>query len=192
MIVDNSGHFNWIPMKRLFRLAEGIDAINNVFGKIAMWAILASCVISCGNAFIRFIFSNSSNGWLEIQWYLFATAVMLGASSVLRLNEHVRVDLIYGQVSARRKVQIDLFGLIVFLLPVMSLMLVLSWPLFYDKWVIGEMSSNAGGLLRWPVWLMLPLGFFMVLLQGISEIIKRIGWLRDEYQMAIVYERPLQ
>ena len=192
MIVDNSGHFNWIPMKRLFRLAEGIDAINNVFGKIAMWAILASCVISCGNAFIRFIFSNSSNGWLEIQWYLFATAVMLGASNVLRLNEHVRVDLIYGQVSARRKVQIDLFGLIVFLLPVMSLMLVLSWPLFYDKWVIGEMSSNAGGLLRWPVWLMLPLGFFMVLLQGISEIIKRIGWLRNEYQMAIVYERPLQ
>ena len=192
MIAENSGQFNWIPMKRLFRLAEGIDALNNAFAKIATWAILASCVISCGNAFIRFIFSNSSNGWLEIQWYLFAAAVMLGASNVLRLNEHVRVDLIYGQVSARRKVQIDLFGLIVFLLPVMSLMLVLSWPLFYDKWVIGEMSSNAGGLLRWPVWLMLPLGFFMVLLQGISEIIKRIGWLRDEYQMAIVYERPLQ
>ena len=179
-------------MRRLFQLAEGIDALNNALAKIAMWAILASCVISCANAFIRFIFSNSSNGWLEIQWYLFATAVMLGASNVLRLNEHVRVDLIYGQVSARRKVQIDLFGLIVFLLPVMSLMLVLSWPLFYDKWVIGEMSSNAGGLLRWPVWLMLPLGFFMVLLQGISEIIKRIGWLRNEYQMAIVYERPLQ
>jgi TRAP-type mannitol/chloroaromatic compound transport system permease small subunit len=192
MIAENSGQFNWIPMKRLFRLAEGIDALNNAFAKIATWAILASCVISCGNAFIRFIFSNSSNGWLEIQWYLFAAAVMLGASNVLRLNEHVRVDLIYGQVSARRKVQIDLFGLIVFLLPVMSLMLVLSWPLFYDKWVIGEMSSNAGGLLRWPVWLMLPLGFFMVLLQGISEIIKRIGWLRNEYQMAIVYERPLQ
>jgi TRAP-type mannitol/chloroaromatic compound transport system permease small subunit len=192
MIANNSGQFNWIPMKRLFRLAEGIDALNNALAKIAMWAILASCVISCGNAFIRFIFSNSSNGWLEIQWYLFATAVMLGASTVLRLNEHVRVDLIYGQVSARRKVQIDLFGFIVFLLPVMSLMLVLSWPLFYDKWVIGEMSSNAGGLLRWPVWLMLPLGFFMVLLQGISEIIKRIGWLRNEYQMAIVYERPLQ
>ncbi len=192
MIAENSGQFNWIPMKRLFRLAEGIDALNNAFAKIATWAILASCVISCGNAFIRFIFSNSSNGWLEIQWYLFAAAVMLGASNVLRLNEHVRVDLIYGQVSARRKVQIDLFGLIVFLLPVMSLMLVLSWPLFYDKWVIGEMSSNAGGLLRWPVWLMLPLGFFMVLLQGISEIIKRIGWLRNEYEMAIVYERPLQ
>ena len=192
MIAENSGQFNWIPMKRLFRLAEGIDALNNAFAKIATWAILASCVISCGNAFIRFIFSNSSNGWLEIQWYLFAAAVMLGASNVLRLNEHVRVDLIYGQVSARRKVQIDLFGLIVFLLPVMSLMLVLSWPLFYDKWVIGEMSSNAGGLLRWPVWLMLPLGFFMVLLQGISEIIKRIGWLRNEYQIAIVYERPLQ
>lgn len=179
-------------MRRLFRLAEGIDALNNALAKIAMWAILVSCVISCANAFIRFIFSNSSNGWLEIQWYLFATAVMLGASNVLRLNEHVRVDLIYGQVSARRKVQIDLFGLIVFLLPVMSLMIVLSWPLFYDKWVIGEMSSNAGGLLRWPVWLMLPLGFFMVLLQGISEIIKRIGWLRNEYQIAIVYERPLQ
>lgn len=179
-------------MKLLFRLAEGIDELNNLLGRIAMWAILASCVISSANAFIRFIFSNSSNGWLEIQWYLFAAAVMLGASNVLRLNEHVRVDLIYGQISARRKVQVDLLGLIVFLVPVMSLMIVLSWPLFYDKLVMGEMSGNAGGLIRWPVWLMLPLGFFMVLLQGISEIIKRIGWLRNEYEMAIVYERPLQ
>ena len=179
-------------MNFFIRIAEGIDALNNRFGVLAMWAILASCVISCGNAFIRCLFSNSSNGWLEIQWYLFALAVMLGASNVLRLNEHVRVDLIYGQISARRKVMVDLFGLVFFLLPVMGLMVYLSWPLFYDKLLTGEMSSNASGLIRWPVWLMLPLGFFMVLLQGISEIIKRVGWLRNAYEMAIVYERPLQ
>jgi TRAP-type mannitol/chloroaromatic compound transport system permease small subunit len=179
-------------MKPLLKIAETIDSINNRFAVFAMWAIFVSCAISSGNAFIRFIFSKSSNGWLEIQWYLFAAAVMLGASTVLRVNEHVRVDVIYGQLQIKTKVFIDLFGLVFFLIPVMSLMMYLAWPLFIDKVFSGEMSSNAGGLIRWPVWMTMPLGFLMVLLQGFSEIIKRVGWLTNQYEMNLVYERPLQ
>ena len=179
-------------MKPLLKIAETIDSINNRFAVFAMWAIFVSCAISSGNAFIRFIFSKSSNGWLEIQWYLFAAAVMLGASTVLRVNEHVRVDVIYGQLQTKTKVFIDLFGLVFFLIPVMSLLMYLAWPLFIDKFYSGEMSSNAGGLIRWPVWMTMPLGFLMVLLQGFSEIIKRVGWLTKQYEMNLVYERPLQ
>ena len=179
-------------MKPLLKIAETIDSINNRFAVFAMWAIFVSCAISSGNAFIRFIFSKSSNGWLEIQWYLFAAAVMLGASTVLRVNEHVRVDVIYGQLQTKTKVFIDLFGLDFFLIPVMSLMMYLAWPLFIDKVFSGEMSSNEGGLIRWPVWMTMPLGFLMVLLQGFSEIIKRVGWLTHQYEMNLVYERPLQ
>ena len=179
-------------MKPLLKIAETIDSINNRFAVFAMWAIFVSCAISSGNAFIRFIFSKSSNGWLEIQWYLFAAAVMLGASTVLRVNEHVRVDVIYGQLQTKTKVFIDLFGLVFFLIPVMGLMMYLAWPLFTDKVFSGEMSSNAGGLIRWPVWMTMPLGFLMVLLQGFSEIIKRVGWLTKQYEMNLVYERPLQ
>jgi len=179
-------------MNPLLKIAETIDSINNRFAVFAMWAIFVSCAISSGNAFIRFIFSKSSNGWLEIQWYLFAAAVMLGASTVLRVNEHVRVDVIYGQLQTKTKVFIDLFGLVFFLIPVMGLMMYLAWPLFIDKVFSGEMSSNAGGLIRWPVWMTMPLGFLMVLLQGFSEIIKRVGWLTNQYEMNLVYERPLQ
>lgn len=179
-------------MKPLLSLAEFIDAFNNRFGSLANWAVLLSCFISCANAVFRFGFSLSSNAWLEIQWYLFAGAVMLGASMVLRVNEHVRVDVIYGQLSARTKVMVDLFGLIFFLLPVMTLMVYLSLPLFLQMFNSGEMSSNAGGLIRWPAMMMLPLGFSMVFLQGLSEIIKRVGWLTGQYEMSLVYERPLQ
>ena len=181
-----------MPMKPLLSLAEFIDAVNNRFGTLANWAVLLSCFISCANAVLRFGFTLSSNAWLEIQWYLFAGAVMLGASMVLRVNEHVRVDVIYGQLSARIKVMVDLFGLTVFLLPVMALMIYLSLPLFLQMFNSGEMSSNAGGLIRWPAMLMLPLGFSMVFLQGVSEIIKRVGWLSGQYEMSLVYERPLQ
>ena len=113
-------------MKPLLKIAETIDSINNRFAVFAMWAIFVSCAISSGNAFIRFIFSKSSNGWLEIQWYLFAAAVMLGASTVLRVNEHVRVDVIYGALKARSRAYIDLFGLLSFLMPAMSLFFLLA------------------------------------------------------------------
>jgi len=118
--------------------------------------------------------------------------VMLGAPLVLKLNEHVRVDIFYGRLKGHGAVYVDLFGLVVFLLPVMGLMAYLSWPLFVKMYVTGEMSSNAGGLIRWPAMLMLPLGFGWMFLQGLGEIIKRVAFLRGEYEMDTHYEKPVQ
>ncbi|MFY9513404.1 MAG: TRAP transporter small permease subunit [Rubrivivax sp.] len=179
-------------MKAALTFAHGVDRLNNAFGKLAEWAVLLSCLISAGNAIVRYGLSISSNAWLEIQWYLFAVAVMLGASVVLRINEHVRVDLAYARYSTRTKVLVDLFGLTFFLLPVMAAMLFYAWPMFVDRWVSGEVSQSAGGLVRWPVVLTMPLGFGLLALQGLAEIIKRVAWLRHEYEMDTHYERPLQ
>jgi TRAP-type mannitol/chloroaromatic compound transport system permease small subunit len=181
-----------VPMKALLPLAHGIDKLNNGFGRIAEWAVLASCFISAGNALVRYGFNIGSNSWLEIQWYLFAVAVMFGASQVLRVNEHVRVDLAYARYSTHGKVYVDIFGLVVFLMPVMVAMIYFSWPLFLDKFHSGEMSQSAGGLIRWPVALTMPLGFSLLILQALSELIKRVAWLRHEYEMDTHYERPLQ
>jgi TRAP-type mannitol/chloroaromatic compound transport system permease small subunit len=179
-------------LKSLLSLAHGIDWCNDQLAQVAKWAVILSCFISCTNAVVRYVFDIGSNGWLEIQWYLFAACVMLGAAQVLRVNEHVRVDVIYGLLQARNKVYIDLFGLVFFLMPAMLLMLWFSAPLFWKMLMSHEMSSNAGGLVRWPAMLMLPLGFASVVLQGCSEIIKRLGWLSNQYEMSIQYERPLQ
>lgn len=179
-------------MQPLLALAHWIDRLNDGFGALAKWAVILACAISAGNAFIRYGLDISSNGWLEIQWYLFAACVMLGASQVLRLNEHVRVDIFYGRLSSRGRVWVDLLGLLLLLLPSMAVMLYHALPLFLQMWRSGEMSSNAGGLIRWPAMLMLPLGFALVILQGISEAIKRAGWLMDRYDMDMHYERPLQ
>lgn len=179
-------------MKALLAFAQAVDKVNDGFAKFAEWAALLSGVISAANAVVRYSLNISSNGWLEIQWYLFAACVMLGASQVLRVNEHVRVDLLYARYPLPVKVWVDLLGLVFFLLPVMAAMLYFSWPLFLDRLHTGEMSQSAGGLIRWPVILMLPLGFGLVLLQGLSEIIKRVGWLTHRFEMDTHYERPLQ
>ncbi|WP_395685642.1 TRAP transporter small permease subunit [Caenimonas koreensis] len=179
-------------MKALLKLSLGIDWINERIGWLASVAVLLTALISAGNAFVRYIFDISSNGWLEIQWYLFAGIVMLGASVVLKLNEHVRVDLIYGKLKGNAPVYVDLFGLIFFLLPVMMLMVYLSWPLLVKMYVMNEMSNNAGGLVRWPAMLMLPLGFGLMCLQGFSEIVKRICYLMGIHQMDTHYEKPVQ
>jgi TRAP-type mannitol/chloroaromatic compound transport system permease small subunit len=179
-------------MRQLLALAKGIDWINDRFGWIAEWAVFLSCFISAGNALVRYIFDSSSNGLLEIQWYLFAVCVMLGASQVLRVNEHVRVDIFYARLSGHGKVYVDLFGLIFFLLPVMAAMVWFAWPVFMRMLSSGEMSNNAGGLVRWPAMLTLPLGFSLVFLQGLSEIVKRVGWLMHLHEMDTHYERPLQ
>ncbi|MES2936678.1 MAG: TRAP transporter small permease subunit [Pseudomonadota bacterium] len=179
-------------MKLLLAFAHWVDWVTDRFGFIAKWAVLLSCFISAGNAFIRYGLDISSNGWLEIQWYLFAACVMLGAPQVLRLNEHVRVDLFYGRLSARRRVWVDLLGILFFLLPAMGVMLYFGWPLFLSMLRSGEMSSNAGGLIRWPAMATLPLGFTLMILQGVSEAIKRVGWLTHTYEMDMHYERPLQ
>ncbi len=179
-------------MKALLALAHGIDWISDRFGVIAKWAAILSCFISAGNAFVRYGLDVSSNAWLEIQWYLFSACVMLGAAQVLRVNEHVRVDVLYGRLQGRGRAVVDLLGLVFFLLPSMIVMLYFALPLFVRFYVTQEVSSNAGGLIRWPAMLMLPLGFGLVLLQGISEIIKRVGWLMNVYEMDTHYERPLQ
>lgn len=169
-----------------------VDRVNDVFAEIASWFILASCVISAGNAAIRYVVGYSSNAWLEVQWYLFGGVVLLGAAQALRLNEHVRVDLVYGSVSDRARLWIDVVGLVVFLLPVTICLTWLSWPFFWTSFVSGEQSSNAGGLMRWPAKLVLPLGFAMLCLQGLSEIVKRIAALRGDIKLNTTYEKPLQ
>jgi TRAP-type mannitol/chloroaromatic compound transport system permease small subunit len=174
------------------KIAHAIDALNRWLGYVAAWLVLAACLISAGNAAIRYALDRSSNAWLEVQWYMFAGTVMLGAAWVLKVNEHVRVDLFYSRLSPRNCAWLDLAGLVVFLLPSMALLAWLSWPLFIDSWRTGEMSSNAGGLIRWPAKLVMPLGFALVCLQGVSELIKRIAHLAGQYNMDTHYERPLQ
>ncbi len=171
---------------------RAIDRITDFFGEVAKWALLAAVLISSGNAAVRYLLGYSSNAWLEVQWYLFAAGVMCGAAQVLRLNEHVRVDVFYGGWKARRQVLLDLFGLVFFLLPFVGLMVVLSWPML-TQWVAsGETSPNAGGLVRWPAMLALPLGFGLLVLQGVAEVTKRILWLRGRLRMDTHYEKPLQ
>ncbi len=179
-------------MKALLAISRGIDWINDQFGQIATWLVLIATLISAANAASRYLFSASSNAWLEIQWYMFAGMVLLGAPYVLKINEHVRVDLLYSMMSTRVKIWIDLLGGIFFLLPMCAIMIYFTWPWFVDSWNIGESSMNAGGLIRWPVKLVLPLGFALMALQGISEIIKRIQALIDHGQLQYDYEKPLQ
>ena len=179
-------------MQLLLRLSGLIDALNERLGKIADWMVLLSCLVSAGNAMLRYGFSISSNAWLEIQWYMFGVMFMLGASYTLARNEHVRVDIVYGNVSKRTQLWIDLLGGILFLLPATIIIGWLSWPVFHNSYLINEGSSNAGGLLRWPIKFFLPLGFALLTLQGISEIIKRTAALRGEYKLASKYEKPLQ
>jgi len=176
----------------LIKISKLIDAINDRLGHAASWMVLAACLISAANAMTRYAFDLSSNAWLEIQWYLFAAIVMLGASYTLRMNEHVRVDIVYTHLSERGKEWLDLVGTAVFLVPSM---LVIAWeslPFFLTSWQIQEISGNAGGLLRWPVKILVPVGFTLVALQGISEIIKRAASLRGDVRYTTHYERPVQ
>lgn len=179
-------------MTALLKLALGMDWVSARLSKLAAWAVLVSALISAGNAFIRYGFDTSSNAWLEIQWYLFAAVVMLGAPYVLERNEHVRVDLIYGKLKGNGPVYIDLFGLIFFLLPVIGLLTWLSWPYFYKIYQSNEMSQNAGGLIRWPVVLTMPVGFALLWLQGWAEVIKRVAYLQGKFAMDTHYEKPVQ
>ena len=179
-------------MHILLKLSSAIDWVNDKFGTIANWLVLFACLISAGNAASRYLFSASSNAWLEIQWYLFAGMVLLGAPYTLKLNEHVRVDLFYGMMSERVRTWIDIIGGFLFLLPICIILIYFTWPWFVDSWRIDEMSSNAGGLVRWPVKLILPVGFSLVALQGVSEIIKRIAALEHVVDMHFDYEKPLQ
>ena len=179
-------------MSGWLKFTNKVDSISEQFGTFAAWTVLLAAGISAGNAVVRYGLDISSNGWLEIQWYLFAATVMLGAPMVLKRNEHVRVDLIYGSISSKVQVYVDLFGLIVFLIPVMGFLVWLSVPLFLKMLLSGEVSSNAGGLVRWPAMMLLPLGFGWVCLQGVSEVIKRIAHLKGFIVMDTHHEKPVQ
>lgn len=179
-------------MTAFLKFATGMDWLSERFAQIASYTVLLSAMICAGNAFIRYGIDWSSNGLLEIQWYLFAWMVMVGAPYVLKVNEHVRVDLLYSKLKGNGPVYVDIMGLIVFLLPIMGFMAYLSYPYFLRTYLSGEMSQNAGGLIRWPAVLALPVGFAMVWLQGVAELIKRVAYLRGEYVMDTHYEKPLQ
>jgi TRAP-type mannitol/chloroaromatic compound transport system permease small subunit len=179
-------------MQSLLGLSGVIDRISRFFAIIAAVLVLASCLISAGNAMMRYAFDISSNAWLEIQWQMFAGIFLLGTAHVLKLNEHVRVDIFYGGASPRRKLWIDTLGLIFFLFPVCILVIWFGIPWFQRSFAAGEMSANAGGLPLWPVKFLLPFGFFLLLLQGISELIKRIAALQGAVQLSTDYEKPVQ
>lgn len=175
--------------------SRAMDKVSGAFGWVADWMVLLACLISAGNATVRYTINYSSNAWLEVQWYLFAGIVMLGASYTLVRNEHVRVDLVYGSLGQRGKLWVDVFGLILFLLPAMALLTWMTWPFFLDAFIRNEQSSNAGGLVRWPVKLLMPLGFLLLTLQGLAELIKRIALLRGiqpSGEVVIEYVRPEQ
>ena len=202
-------------MERWLAVTRVIDGINRRVAIVAVYLTLFAALLSAFNAIIRYgigtmvwldrnygagglfsgllsFYGRHSNSFLEGQWYMFAGMVMLGAPWTLKINEHVRVDLIYGSVSERTRLWIDIFGGVLFLLPMCFILFYFTWPWFLQSWNIHEVSPNAGGLVRWPVKLLLPVGFGLMILQGISEIIKRVAALFDVIDDAFVYEKPLQ
>jgi len=179
-------------MRTALAFVHGVEWINRRVGLLATWLVLLACLVSALNAGVRYTFGVSSNAWLELQWYMFAGMVMLGAPAVLSLNQHVRVDVFYGRFSSRTCAWIDILGSALFLLPMASLIFWLSWPLAWDSYLSGEMSSQAQGLIRWPAKLAIPVGAALLALQGVAEILKRLAYLRGQYNMDTHYEKPLQ
>jgi TRAP-type mannitol/chloroaromatic compound transport system permease small subunit len=202
-------------VQALLSISRAIDAVGARLAVVANVLVLFAALVSAFNALLRYglnallqigrdyetfgtldaflrWYGNNSNSFLEAQWYMFAAIVLLGAAYTLKVNEHVRVDLVYGSVSERTRTWIDLLGGIFFLLPMCVILTYFTWPWFLDAWHSGEMSSNAGGLIRWPVKLILPVGFALVGLQGISEIIKCIAALTTDYRREYAYEKPVQ
>ncbi len=165
-------------MNRLLKLSGLVDALNERVGKAVMWLILAVVLISAGNAVSRKVFRMSSNALLDLQWYLYSGVFLLGAGYAFLKNVHVRIDFISARLTARGRSWVDIVGIIVFLAPFCGMLIQMSWPLFLKAWQSGEMSQNAGGLIRWPVYLLIPSGLALLLIQSASELIKRIAFLR--------------
>jgi TRAP-type mannitol/chloroaromatic compound transport system permease small subunit len=202
-------------LEGLLKVSRVIDAINAQFGVVANWLVLLACLISAGNAAVRYgingilalasefpllhglatgigWYGNNANAFLELQWYMFAGMVLLGGPYTLKMNEHVRVDLFYGMMSERARLWVDIIGGLLFLLPICIILMYFTWPWFWESFRIDEQSNNAGGLVRWPVKLILPVGFALMALQGISEIIKRVAALEHVIDADFKYEKPLQ
>ena len=167
-------------MQTLLKLSRAVDWLNSLVGRYVIWLILASTVISAVNAVVRKAFNMSSNAYLEVQWYLFAAVFMLGAGYGFLKNSHVRIDFISTKLSDRARNWIDVLGIALVLIPFCLITIGLSWPFFMQALVSGEMSQNAGGLIRWPAYVLIPLGFALLLLQALSEMVKRVAFLRGE------------
>jgi len=167
----------------LLAFARLIDGLSERIGRAVIWLVLVATLISAGNALARYALGESSNAWLEIQWYLFGALFLLAAGYTLKHNGHVRIDIFYNRLGPRGQAWIDLAGGLFFLLPMAVLLAWLSWPIFLDAWRTHELSPDAGGLVRWPVKLLLPAGFALLALQGLAEIIKRIGVLTGRLRL---------
>jgi TRAP-type mannitol/chloroaromatic compound transport system permease small subunit len=204
-----------MELRWLLKLSGAIDWMNQQFAVVATWLVLFSCLVSAANAGVRYgingllslaadypalhglasgigWYGDHANAFLELQWYMFAGVVLLGGPYTLKMNEHVRVDLLYGMASDRTRIWIDIIGCLLFLLPICLILTYFTWPWFVDAYQINEQSNNAGGLIRWPVKLILPVGFGLMALQGISELIKRIAALEHVIEIDFKYEKPLQ
>lgn len=177
-------------MSFLLQLSRLIDALTNRIGQLAMWFVFATTLISAGNAIVRKIFDTSSNAFLEIQWYLFAAVFMLGSGYAFLRNAHVRIDFISSKFSARGRNWVDIGGIVLFVFPLCYMMATLAWPLFMNALNSGEMSSNAGGLIRWPVYALIPAGFSLLALQSVSELIKRIAFLTGNGPDVLAHDGP--
>jgi len=164
-------------MNALLAFSRAVDRLNTLVGKAVTWLTLVVVFVSAGNATVRKVFHTSSNAWLELQWYLFGAIFLLAAGYTLLKNEHVRVDILAQKLSQRTQIWIEVFGVIFFLLPACVLIMWLSWPVFVDSYVTHEMSSNSGGLVRWPVKPLIPVGFLLLVLAGISHLIKCVAFL---------------
>jgi TRAP-type mannitol/chloroaromatic compound transport system permease small subunit len=179
-------------MRPLLALSNAIDALNEKIGYVCNLLVLLACLVSAANAMIRYAFNDSSNGWLELQWYMFAILVMFGSAYTFKRNEHVRVEIFYLTLSERGQLWLDMIGTLFFLIPACLLLAYLSWPFFMQAYDVGETSSNAGGLIRWPIKAVVPVGFVFLALQGVSEVIKRIAALKGYVVIDAKYERPTQ
>jgi len=172
----------------LLALARVIDAVTERVGRAVIWLVLVATLVSAANALARYALGESSNAWLEIQWYLFGAMFLLTAGYTLKHNGHVRIDIFYNRLTPRGQAWVDLVGGLVFLLPMAGLLAWLAWPMFHEAWVTHELSPDAGGLVRWPVKLLLPAGFALLALQGVAEVIKRIGVISGH--LVLPQEKP--
>ena len=165
-------------MRGLLALSRAVDGLNERIGRLVYWCVLVMVLVSAANATSRYALNIASNAWLELQWYLFAAVFLLCSGYTLLHNEHIRIDVVSSRLSRRAQIWIDIFGILVFLLPMSSFIMWLSWPIFMNAWTSGEISGSAGGLIRWPARLLVPLGFFLLTVQGLSELVKRVAYLK--------------
>ena len=179
-------------MRTLIAISAFIDVVNKQLSKIASWLVLICCLISAGNAFSRYLINMSSNAWLEIQWYMFGAMFLLGAGYALKYDEHVRVDVLFSKMTPRQQAWLDVFGGIFFLMPMAVIIGWLSIPMVINSFRIWEHSNDPGGLLRWPIKIVIPIGFALLAIQGIAEIVKKYAIATGVREPGKAYERPVQ